>query len=109
MEKNNITSKVNFSIEQALNGNLKFKSSDDKLKDLKNVANQFESIFVNQLLKQSRQSKIAEGMFNSKAEDTFNALIDKEYASILSEKSNFGIAEALFDQFKLNVSAESTK
>ena len=106
---NNIASKVNFSVDQALNGNLKFKSSDDKLKDLKNVANQFESIFVNQLLKQARQSKIAESIFSSQAENTFNAMIDQEYATILSNKSNFGIAEALFDQFKFNVSAKSKK
>ena len=68
--------------------------------DLKNVAEQFESIFVHQMLKQARQSKLAEGMFNSEAQDTFNNMIDIEYSQILSKKNNFGIAEALIKQFQ---------
>ena len=55
--ENNSVSKVNFAIENSLSGNLKFKSSKDKLEELKAVANQFESIFVNELLKQARKSK----------------------------------------------------
>ena len=87
-------SKHNF--EKNLDQNLRLQSSD-KLDELKKVANQFESIFVNQVLKQARQGKIAE------AEETFNSLIDQEYSKVLSEKSNFGIAEALYDQFKNHV------
>ena len=94
-------SKYNF--EKTLDQNLKLQSSDNKLDELKKVANQFESIFVNQVLKQARQGKIAEGILNSEAEETFNSLIDQEYSKVLSEKSNFGIAEALYDQFKNHV------
>ena len=94
-------SKYNF--EKTLDQNLKLQSSDNKLDELKKVANQFESIFVNQVLKQARQGKIAEGILNSEAEETFNSLIDQEYSKLLSEKSNFGIAEALYDQFKNHV------
>ena len=94
-------SKHNF--EKTLNQNLKLQSSNNKLDELKKVANQFESIFVNQVLKQARQGKIAEGILNSEAEETFNSLIDQEYSKVLSEKSNFGIAEALYDQFKNHV------
>ena len=45
-------SKHNF--EKTLNQNLKLQSSNNKLDELKKVANQFESIFVNQVLKQAR-------------------------------------------------------
>ena len=107
--ENNSVSKVNFAIENALSGNLKFKSSKDKLQELKTVANQFESIFVNESLKQARKSKIAEGLFDSQAEDTFNSMIDQEFSRVLSDKSNFGIAEALFEQFKNNVGANRKK
>ena len=68
--------------------------------DLKNVAEQFESIFVNQMLKQARQSRLAEGVFSSEAQDTFNNMLDVEYSQILSKKNNFGIAEALIKQFQ---------
>ena len=94
-------SKHNF--EKTLNQNLKLQSSTNKLDELKKVANQFESIFVNQVLKQARKGKVAEGILNSEAEETFNSLIDQEYSKVLSEKSNFGIAEALYDQFKNHV------
>ena len=44
--------------------------------DLGIVADQFESIFVYQMLKQARQSKLAEGIFSSEAQDTFNNMLD---------------------------------
>ena len=68
---------------------------DKNNQDLRNVAEQFESIFVHQMLKQARQSRLAEGVFSSEAQDTFNNMLDVEYSQILSKKNNFGIAEAL--------------
>ena len=68
--------------------------------DLKNVAEQFESIFVHQMLKQARQSRLAEGIFSSESQDTFNNMLDVEYSQILSQKNNFGIAEALIKEFQ---------
>ena len=103
---NKLITKTNYSVGNTLEGNINFKSSDDKLEELRNVSNQFESIFINQVLKQARQGKIADGILNSDAEETFNTMIDQEYSKILSEKSNFGIAEAIFDQFKTHVSAK---
>ena len=73
------------------------KSKDNQ--DLRNVAEQFEAIFVNQMLKQARQSKLSDGIFNSEAQDTFNNMLDQEYSQILSKKNNFGIAEGLIRQF----------
>ena len=56
-------------------------------KDLEAVADQFESLFVYQMLKQARQSKLAEGIFDSEAQDTFNNMLDIEYSQILSKKN----------------------
>ena len=75
-------------------------NSEEKLKELKEVSKQFESIFINQLLKQARDAKISKGILDSNGEDTFNSMIDQKYSEILSKKSNFGISEALFNQFK---------
>ena len=74
--------------------------------DLKDVAEKFEAIFVYQMLKQARQSKLAEGMFNSEAQDTFNNMLDQEYSQILSKKNNFGIAEGLIKQFSSHLKIE---
>ena len=90
-------------------GHLATKSIDDQKanllqnkhnKDLEAVADQFESIFVFQMLKQARQSKLAKGIFSSEAQDTFNNMLDMEYSQILSNKNNFGIADALIKQFQ---------
>ena len=78
-------------------------------RDLESVANQFESIFVFQMLKQARQSKLAEGIFSSEAQDTFNNMLDLEYSQILSKESNFGIADALIKQFESHVVSKKDK
>ena len=77
--------------------------------DLKIVAEQFESIFVHQMLKQARQSRLAEGVFSSEAQDTFNNMLDVEYSQILSKKNNFGIAEALIKQFQPHFDSKKEK
>ena len=77
--------------------------------DLEVVADQFESIFVFQMLKQARQSKLAEGIFSSEAQDTFNNMLDLEYSQILSKNSNFGIADALIKQFQSHVNPKKDK
>ena len=77
--------------------------------DLKKVAEQFEAIFVHQMLKQARQSRLAEGVFSSEAQDTFNNMLDVEYSQILSKKNNFGIAEALIKQFQPHFNSKKEK
>ena len=86
--------------------NLLQKENDN---DLGIVADEFESIFVYQMLKQARQSKLAEGIFSSEAQDTFNNMLDMEYSEILSKKNNFGIADALIRQFQAHLGAKKDK
>ena len=83
--------------------------SINNLRELKDISNQFESIFINQILKQARQNKIENGLFDSEAINTFNSMIDEQYSEILSKKTNFGISEALFNQFKSQVVIERKK
>ena len=84
-------------------------NSNKKLEELKEISNQFESIFINQILKQARQNKIENGLFDSEAINTFNSMIDEQYSEILSKKTNFGISDALFNQFKSQVVNERKK
>ena len=72
-------------------------------RDLAEAADQFESIFVSQILKQSRQTKLADTPFDSSAGDSYQSMLDDEYASMLSSKVNLGIAEALVRQFGRHV------
>ena len=100
---------INFYAESASYDQNTSKLKDKKDQDLINVANQFEAIFVHQMLKQARQGKLADGIFNSEAQDTFNNMLDIEYSQILSKKNNFGIAEALIQQFQPLLNSKKVK
>ena len=100
---------INFLATKVLQNQNTLLPKDENNQDLKNVAEQFESIFVHQMLKQARQRKLAEGIFNSEAQDTFNNMLDIEYSQILSKKNNFGIADALIKQFEPHFKSKKEK
>ena len=106
LSKNN---HINHLATQSLQNKKNNLTQNKDKKDLETVANQFESIFVFQMLKQARQSKLAEGIFSSEAQDTFYNMLDMEYSEILSKKNNFGIADALIRQFQAHLGAKKDK
>jgi flagellar protein FlgJ len=71
----------------------------DKPDDLRAAAEQFEALFIQQLLKQARSAKLADDVLGSEAGDTYTEMLDQERAKHLSQKMNLGIAEALVQQF----------
>ena len=70
----------------------------DKKDDLKAVANQFEAIFLEMLLKQARESKLSDGLFDTNSDDNFVQMFDAELAKSASELVDIGIAEAIVQQ-----------
>ena len=72
----------------------------DKDSDLRDVAEQFEAIFINQILKQSRETKLAEDLMGSSATNTYEQLLDAETSKNIASHVNIGIADALVRQFK---------
>ena len=73
--------------------------TDSRPADLQSAAEQFEALFIHQLLKQARSAKLAEDILGSEAGDTYTEMLDQERAKQLSTKMNLGIAEALVFQF----------
>ena len=67
--------------------------------DLREVAEQFEAIFINQILKQSRETKLADDLFGSSATSTYEQLLDTETSENIASHVNLGIADALVRQF----------
>ena len=67
--------------------------------DLQAAAEQFEALFIHQLLKQARSAKLAEDILGSEAADTYTEMLDQERAKQLSAQMDLGIAEALVKQF----------
>ena len=68
----------------------------------KAVADQFEAIFLEMLIKQARDSKLSDGLFENNADDNFVQLFDRELAKSSSEKVDIGIAEAIINQMALH-------
>ena len=80
--------------DQADTGN-----SARKLQELQEVAEKFEALFVEELLKSSRDSSLASGLFDSEHSDTYKSMLHREYAVSVATNTPLGIAEALTDQF----------
>ena len=74
--------------------------------DLREVAEQFEAIFINQFLAQSRKTKLADDLFGNKGTETYTSLLDQERAQQLANSVDLGIADALVRQLGGNRDAE---
>ena len=70
----------------------------DRNASLREAAEQFEAIFLNEFIKQARKAKLAEDIFGSEAQDTYQDMMDRELSSQLAGRVNLGIAEALVRQ-----------
>ena len=90
---NNI--KKQFDIYQIINK----ENTNNVNRDLEEVAQEFESLFINEMLKRAHSAKLAKTILTSDAEDTYTSLLNQERSKILAKNHNFGIAEALVKQF----------
>ena len=75
---------------------------------LANVADQFEAIFIENLLKQARSSKLSDGLFDTDADDNFVEMFDKELANTSSKMVDIGIAEAIIRQMTISTSGDGS-
>ena len=90
----------------ALNPKNSFELSSNSTKNLnvdntslKDAAEQFEALFLAQMLKTARAAKLSDDVLGNSASDTYHAMMDNELAGKLSKAGNFAIAEALIKQF----------
>ena len=70
----------------------------DRNADLREAAEQFEAIFLNEFIKQARKAKLADDILGSEAQDTYQEMMDRELSTQLAGRANLGIAEALVRQ-----------
>ena len=90
-----------FNLDKNKNEPLNSKTVDtnsNTLAGLQSVADQFEAIFLETLLRQARESKLSNGLFDSKADDNFEQMFDQELANSSSKLVDIGIADAIVRQ-----------
>lgn len=72
----------------------------DRRASLEEVAEQFEAIFVNELMKSSRAAKLSDDILSNSGTQPFLEMMDREFSQKISKRKSLGIAEALVQQFK---------
>ena len=65
---------------------------------LRAVAQQFEALFLQQMLKGMRESNLGEGLLDSKAGDMYQDMFDKQISLNMSQGKGIGIADMLVRQ-----------
>ncbi len=65
---------------------------------IKEVAQQFESIFLNMVMKSMRQAKLADSVMDSKQSEFFRDMYDQQMAVQLAGKPGIGLADMIVKQ-----------
>ena len=73
--------------------------NDPENAELRAVAEQFEAMFVYEMMKSSRAAKLFDDPLNTSASEPFLEMMDKEISQKVSDRSSLGIAEAILSQF----------
>ena len=73
----------------------------------KEVAQQFDAIFINMMLKSMREATDRSGLLDSEATKTYESMFDQQLSTELSANGTFGIAQALQNQLNLSSAAKT--
>ena len=87
------------------------RSANNDQKDqetLKQVAGQFESMFVNMMLKSMRQASLADGIFDSSQSDMYQDMSDQQLAMDISSKGGLGLRDVILRQLGGQVDDKSS-
>ncbi|MEC7380655.1 MAG: rod-binding protein [Pseudomonadota bacterium] len=73
----------------------------------KEVAQQFEAIFINMMLKSMREATERSGLLDSETTKTYESMFDQQLSTELSANGTFGIAQALQNQLNQSPAAKT--
>lgn len=76
-------------------GQLRGQAAQDGNKAIRETAQQFESMFIDMMMKSMRESVEKSELNASSAEDTFQGMFDKEVAHQMAKRGTVGIADML--------------
>ena len=94
-----------------LNGltDLKRTSRDDPDAAIDEVATQFESMFIQMMLKSMREALPKDGLFSSNDMDTYTEMADQQIAVNMAESGGIGLADVIARQLRPPVSVSELK
>jgi flagellar protein FlgJ len=77
---------------------LRGSAANDPSANLKQAAQQFETYFLQHIMKTMRESIEKSDLFDNSASDTFQDMLDKEFATRMAERGSLGLADMLEKQ-----------
>lgn len=75
---------------------------------LRAAAQQFEAVFLRQMIGEMRQAKLADDWLDSSASDQFRDMADARLADSMSRQGAFGVAQLLIQQFEHRLGGASS-
>jgi len=88
---------------------LKNEAKEKTPDSIKEVAKQFESVFVGMMLKSMRQAKLAEGILDNSQSDFYRDMYDQQLSIHLSGEHGMGLADVIERQLSPDQSVAVTK
>lgn len=79
---------------------LKLAAKQDSPEALQKVAEQFEALFLQMLMKQMRDANLGDGLFDSDKTRFYQDMMDQQLSVTMSEKRGIGIAESIVRQLQ---------
>ena len=71
---------------------------------LRKAANEFEAIFIQQILKTMRKTSLESDFIKkSEGEKIFRSMLDEQYAIVSAKSGRLGLGEMIYQQLKSNL------
>jgi len=86
---------------------LRAQARDNSEETLREVAGQFEALFIQMMLKSMRDANLAEGLLDSQHSRTYQSMYDKQIAIDLSKQQGLGLADMMVRQLSRSAEFES--
>lgn len=93
-------------LEKKLNSNGMENATDEELLD---ACKEFEAYLIEQVLKEVKESIPKSEEEDNKYTEYFGDMMLQEYASLLTERGDLGIAQTLYESMKNNINAVNIK
>ncbi len=93
-------------LEKKLNSNGMENATDEELLD---ACKEFEAYLIEQVLKEVKESIPKSEEEDNKYTEYFGDMMLQEYASLLTERGDIGIAQTLYESMKNNMNAVNIK
>src|SRR5688572_11886464 len=86
---------------------LKTQSHENPQEALKEVARQFESVFVTMMMKSMRDALPKDGLFSSSQMDTYQEMFDQQLSLDLSKEGGLGLASIIERQISRTIAPDN--